>query len=83
MSGTSVAQAHAPAASGPREHAVAARAASPADDIPPDFCRGRADGNYPYPGDDTKMISCVAQQYIYVRHCFEGLHFDPEYSECD
>ncbi|MFB0619469.1 chitin binding peritrophin-A domain-containing protein [Streptomyces sp. AGS-58] len=83
LSGAPVAQAHSPATSELRTHAGAARAAAPAHDPLYYSCAGKPDGNYPYPGDDTKMISCVNQIHAYVRDCPQGLHFDPEYGECD
>jgi hypothetical protein len=82
LSGASAAQADTPAASGLRGHVEAALAGSSAADSLSYSCSGKPDGDYPDPSDNTKFISCVAQQYAYQRNCPQGQHFDPEASEC-
>jgi Chitin binding Peritrophin-A domain len=81
LSGAFVAQADVPAASrqgGPVRAALPGSMAA----IPKFSCAGKPDGNYPYPGDDTKFYSCAAHHYAYLRDCSQGQHFDANAREC-
>ncbi|MFG1793695.1 carbohydrate-binding module family 14 protein [Nocardia sp. NPDC049149] len=49
--------------------------------VPADFCTGKADGDYPYPNDRTKFVTC-SNGMTQTQDCPPGLVFDPKSGTC-